>query len=243
MNWQPKPGEKNPKAKLTWVKVREIRSKAACGVKKKELAKMYKVALRTISAVVKREHWREDGSLYLPEGIEVQLYPDGRKVVITMEMARDLHSLLSEILNQREKHGEVEYVGNDCRTGTVVGTNEPGHTDTIRRSPCHSGSQEPQEEKKCPQKQCWVCDRNEPPKEPSIIPYEEGMPVDSQAGLVNEPCHQEKTQEEKLPSERIESIYLNKVEEEKPDNPSGLGKVWMYIGSIGEFLDEQSKKK
>lgn len=65
MNWSPKPGEKNPNAKLNWQKVREIRSRAENGEKKKDLALAYGVALRTISAVVKREFWREDGSPYI----------------------------------------------------------------------------------------------------------------------------------------------------------------------------------
>lgn len=67
MNWTPKPGEKNPNAKLNWQKVREIRKRAENGEKKKELSNIYGVALRTISAVVKGEHWREDGSPYMPD--------------------------------------------------------------------------------------------------------------------------------------------------------------------------------
>lgn len=68
MNWRPKPGEKNPNAKLNWSKVKEIRYKAEKGEAKKTLAKQYGVALRTISAIVKREYWREDGSPYIPSG-------------------------------------------------------------------------------------------------------------------------------------------------------------------------------
>lgn len=67
MNWSPKPGEKNPNAKLNWKKVREIRKRAENGEKKKDLSQMYGVALRTISAVVKGEHWREDGSPYMTD--------------------------------------------------------------------------------------------------------------------------------------------------------------------------------
>lgn len=67
MNFTPKPGEKNPHAKLNWQKVREIRERAKKGEKKTELSTMYGVALRTISAVVKGEYWREDGSQYMPE--------------------------------------------------------------------------------------------------------------------------------------------------------------------------------
>lgn len=68
MNWRPKPGEKNPNAKLNWSKVKEIRYKAEKGEAKKTLAEQYGVALRTISAIVKREYWREDGSPYMPSG-------------------------------------------------------------------------------------------------------------------------------------------------------------------------------
>lgn len=67
MNFKPKPGEKNPNAKLTWKKVREIRKRAGNGEKKKDLSETYGVALRTVSAVVRREHWREDGSPYMPD--------------------------------------------------------------------------------------------------------------------------------------------------------------------------------
>lgn len=75
MNWTPKPGEKNPNAKLNWAKVRKIRKIAeeaeARGEKKsevkRELSRIYGVALRTVSAVVKGEHWREDGSQYMPD--------------------------------------------------------------------------------------------------------------------------------------------------------------------------------
>lgn len=61
-------GEKNPHAKLNWKKVKEIRKRAEDGEKKKTLAEQYGVALRTISAVVKGEYWREDGSPYIPSG-------------------------------------------------------------------------------------------------------------------------------------------------------------------------------
>lgn len=71
MNWRPKPGEKNPNAKLNWSKVKEIRYKAEKGEAKKTLAKQYGVALRTISAIVKREYWREDGSPYIPSGFRL----------------------------------------------------------------------------------------------------------------------------------------------------------------------------
>ena len=67
MNFKPKKGEKNPNAKLNWEKVREIRRRAENGEKRKDLAEEFGVALRTVSAVVKREFWREDGSTYLPK--------------------------------------------------------------------------------------------------------------------------------------------------------------------------------
>lgn len=75
MNWKPKPGEKNPNAKLNWEKVREIRGRAdqaemrgeKKGEVKKELSKMYGVALRTVSAILRGERWREDGSPYMPD--------------------------------------------------------------------------------------------------------------------------------------------------------------------------------
>jgi len=66
MNWRPKPGEKNPNAKLTLEEVREIRRLAREGRKRKELADIFGVALRTVSSIVKGEHWREDGSPYIP---------------------------------------------------------------------------------------------------------------------------------------------------------------------------------
>ncbi len=67
MNWKPKPGEKNPNAKLTLKEVREIRKLARDGKKKKDLSILFGVALRTISSVVKGESWREDGSPYIPD--------------------------------------------------------------------------------------------------------------------------------------------------------------------------------
>lgn len=67
MNWTPKPGEKNPNAKLTLGKVREIRKLAKEGKTRKELSDMFDVALRTVSSVVKGERWREDGSPYIPD--------------------------------------------------------------------------------------------------------------------------------------------------------------------------------
>ncbi len=67
MNWKPKPGEKNPNAKLTLKEVREIRKLARNGKKKKELSILFGVALRTISSIVKGESWREDGSPYIPD--------------------------------------------------------------------------------------------------------------------------------------------------------------------------------
>lgn len=67
MNWNPKPGGKNPNAKLTLKEVREIRRLARNGKKKKELSILFGVALRTISSVVKGESWREDGSPYIPD--------------------------------------------------------------------------------------------------------------------------------------------------------------------------------
>ena len=67
MNWNPKPGEKNPNAKLTLKEVREIRRLARDGKKKKDLSILFGVALRTISSIVKGETWREDGSPYVPD--------------------------------------------------------------------------------------------------------------------------------------------------------------------------------
>lgn len=67
MNWTPKPGEKNPNAKLTLAKVREIRRLARDGKTRKELAGLFNVALRTVSSIIKGERWREDGSPYIPD--------------------------------------------------------------------------------------------------------------------------------------------------------------------------------
>lgn len=67
MNWKPKPGERNPNAKLTLAKVREIRRLAREGKTRKELAELFSVALRTVSSIIKGERWREDGSLYIPD--------------------------------------------------------------------------------------------------------------------------------------------------------------------------------
>lgn len=67
MKFKSRQGEKNPHAKLNWEKVREIRRRAENGEKRKDLAEEFGVALRTVSAVVKREFWREDGSTYLPK--------------------------------------------------------------------------------------------------------------------------------------------------------------------------------
>ena len=66
MNWKPKPGEKNPNAKLNWKKVHEIRKRAKNGEKRKDLAVVYGVALRTISSVVKGEQWIEGDGVYVP---------------------------------------------------------------------------------------------------------------------------------------------------------------------------------
>lgn len=65
MNYKPKKGEKNPNAKLNWEKVREIRRMAEKGVEKKDMVPVYGVSLRTVSAVIKGEYWREDGSSYM----------------------------------------------------------------------------------------------------------------------------------------------------------------------------------
>lgn len=67
MNWKPKPGERNPNAKLTLAKVREIRRLAREGKTRKELAELFAVAIRTVSSIIKGERWREDGSHYIPD--------------------------------------------------------------------------------------------------------------------------------------------------------------------------------
>lgn len=53
-------GESNPKAKLNWVAVREIRQLSAEGVRQVELAARYGVAQETISQAVKGVTWKEE---------------------------------------------------------------------------------------------------------------------------------------------------------------------------------------
>ncbi len=71
--WKSK-GENNTKAILDWQKVREIRKKADEGVKKSDLAKKYGVSLRTVSAVINREYWREDNTPYIPKFERVSVW-------------------------------------------------------------------------------------------------------------------------------------------------------------------------
>lgn len=62
MNFEPKPGEKNPNAILTWEKVRMIRKTLERSDEKgirEKLAKRYKVSPRTIASIAIGSIWRE----------------------------------------------------------------------------------------------------------------------------------------------------------------------------------------
>lgn len=59
MNFNPKPGDKNPNAKLTWEKVRKIRAMERQGVERKKLADMFGVSLRSIAGIVIGRTWQE----------------------------------------------------------------------------------------------------------------------------------------------------------------------------------------
>ena len=53
-------GEKNPKAKLNWEKVRQLRLEASLSSKSyKELAKEYKISTTMVSGIVRGLHWVE----------------------------------------------------------------------------------------------------------------------------------------------------------------------------------------
>lgn len=54
------PGEKNPKAKLTWDNVREIRQLAKDGTSQYKLAKMFHVSQANISEIVLQKIWHEE---------------------------------------------------------------------------------------------------------------------------------------------------------------------------------------
>lgn len=66
MNWKPKKGEKNPNAKLTWEKVREMRRLERIGKDRKYLAEKFNVSLRTVASVVIGEHWQEGQYVHYP---------------------------------------------------------------------------------------------------------------------------------------------------------------------------------
>lgn len=53
------PGEKNPRAKLTWEQVRQIRKLRARGRQQKDLAKQFGVAPMTVSHIISNKSWKE----------------------------------------------------------------------------------------------------------------------------------------------------------------------------------------
>ena len=66
MNFKPKPGEKNPNARLTWKDVRTIRELYEHGMARMDLAKRFGVSVRSIAMIVAGVTWQEDGYVYRP---------------------------------------------------------------------------------------------------------------------------------------------------------------------------------
>jgi hypothetical protein len=53
-----KPGERNPRAKLTWAQVNDIRARLASGERQCDLARAYQVDKTTMSSLARGETWR-----------------------------------------------------------------------------------------------------------------------------------------------------------------------------------------